>query len=248
MRMRTPFRIIGITLLMAALALAFVVPASASLPDRTYRVTITNLTRGQPLTPVAVATHRTSVDAFTVGEPASLGVKEIAENGNLEPFVSSLQGSSGVSEVVQGTFPLVPEGTPGAAMFPDSVTFEIHATADARRLSWVSMLICTNDGFTGVDGLKLPVLVGESVTAGTAGYDAGTEINTEDFADIVPPCQGLIGVSSGEAGTGVSNPALAEGGVIHHHPGIQGGADLVPAVHGWDVDEPVAEITVERIA
>jgi hypothetical protein len=86
------------------------------------------------------------------------------------------------------------------------------------------------------------------VTTGTAGYDAGTEINTEDFADIVPPCQGLIGVSSGEAGTGVSNPALAEGGVIHHHAGIQGGADLVPAVHGWDVDEPVAEITVERIA
>jgi len=247
MRMRTPFRIIGITLLMTALALAFVVPASASLPDRTYRVTITNLTRGQPLTPVAVATHRTSVDAFTVGEPASLGVKEIAENGNLGPFVSSLQGSSGVSEVVQGAFPLVPEGTPGAAMFPDSVTFEVHATADARRLSWVSMLICTNDGFTGVDGLKLQVLVSESVTVVTAGYDAGTEINTEDFADIVPPCQGLIGVSSGEAGTGVSNPALAEGGVIHHHPGIQGGADLVPAVHGWDVDEPVAEITVERI-
>jgi hypothetical protein len=51
-----------------------------------------------------VATHRTSVEAFTVGEPASLGVKEIAENGNLGPFVSSLQGARGVSEVVEGTF------------------------------------------------------------------------------------------------------------------------------------------------
>lgn len=107
-----------------------------------------------------MATHRTSVDAFTVGEPASLGVKEIAENGNLGPFISSLQGASGVSEVVEGTFPLVPAGTPSAEMFPDGVTFEIHATADARRLSWVSMLICTNDGFTGADGLKLPVHVG----------------------------------------------------------------------------------------
>jgi hypothetical protein len=246
--MRMVHRFIGTALVMAALAVAFVVPANASAPERTYRVTITNLTSGQPLTPVAVATHRMSVDAFTVGEPASLGVKEIAENGDLGPFVSSLQGASGVSEVVEGTFPVVPESTPGAAMFPDSVTFEIHATADARRLSWVSMLICTNDGFTGVDALKLPVNVGQSVTTGTAGYDAGTEVNTEDFADIVPPCQGLIGVSSGEAGTGRSNPALAEGGVIHHHPGIQGGADLVPEVHGWDVDEPVAEITVERIA
>jgi hypothetical protein len=248
MNMQKTHRIAGTILAIAAVTLAFVFPASASAPERTYRVTITNLTSGQPLTPVAVATHQASVDAFTVGEPASFGVKEIAENGNLGPFVSSLQGATGVSEVVEGTFPLVPEGTPGAATFPDTVTFEIHASADSRRLSWVSMLICTNDGFTGVDGLKLPVHLDETVTEGTAGYDAGTEINTEDFADIVPPCQGLIGVSSGEAGTGVSNPALAEGGVIHHHPGIQGGADLVQAVHGWDVDEPVAEITVERIA
>jgi hypothetical protein len=103
------------------------------------------------------------------------------------------------------------------------------------------MLICTNDGFTGVDGVRLPKS-GRTVTFMTAGYDAGTEINTEDFADIVPPCQGLMGVSSGEPGTGTSNPALAEGGVIMHHEGIQGGSDLVPAVHGWR--DPVARITI----
>ena len=45
-------------------------------------------------------------------------------------------------------------------------------------------------------------------------------------------------------GTGTSNPALAEGGVIAHHAGILGGADLVPAIHGWDVNAPVARITV----
>jgi hypothetical protein len=104
------------------------------------------------------------------------------------------------------------------------------------------MLICTNDGFTGVDGTRLPSKVGQTVTLMTAGYDAGTEINTEDFADIVPPCQGLMGVSSGEPGTGTSNPALAEGGVIMHHEGIQGGSDLLPAVHGWR--DPVARITI----
>jgi hypothetical protein len=107
------------------------------------------------------------------------------------------------------------------------------------------MLICTNDGFTGVNSLSLPNKVGDSVTVLTAGYDAGTELNTEDFADIVPPCQGLVGVSSGEPGTGVSNPALAEGGVIHHHPGIAGGADLVPAIHGWT--DPVARVDVTAI-
>ena len=46
------------------------------------------------------------------------------------------------------------------------------------------------------------------------------KVNTEDFADIVPPCQGLIGVGSDDEGTGMSNPDLAEGGVIAHHTGI----------------------------
>jgi len=89
------------------------------------------------------------------------------------------------------------------------------------------MLICSNDGFTGVDSLALPAEIGDRSSMLTAGYDAGTEINTEDFADFVPPCQGLIGVSSGEPGTGTTNPALAEGGVIHHHLGIAGGGDIV---------------------
>jgi hypothetical protein len=125
------------------------------------------------------------------------------------------------------------------------MTFTIRADKGAHRLSWASMLICTNDGFTGVNSLSLPKKAGDSVTALTAGYDAGTELNTEDFADIVPPCQGLIGVSSGEPGTGDSNPALAEGGLIHHHPGIRGGADLLPAIHGWT--DPVARIDVTAI-
>ena len=248
--MRARDRIVAIAVVAGALAAAFVVPAANAEPGdaRTYRVTVTNLTAGQPFTPVLFATHRANVDVFSVGSSASFGVKEIAENGNLAPLAEALGATTGVSEVFQGGAPIVPAGTPGSAMFPDSVTFEISGDRGARSLSWVSMLICTNDGFTGSDSLELPRHVGDSVTAGSAGYDAGTEINTEDFADIVPPCQGLIGVSSGEPGTGTSNPALAEGGVIHHHQGIHGGADLLPEVHGWDVNAPVAEVTVERIA
>jgi hypothetical protein len=244
-------RRIGLTAAVASMLVgAFLAPTAGAAPSdlRTYRVSVTNLTAGQPLTPVLFTTHRAGVDVFTVGTPSSFGVKEIAENGNLAPLAESLEAEGGVSEVFVGGIPLVPEGLPGSAMFPDSVTFEISAELGARRLSWVSMLICTNDGFTGLDSIKLPAHIGDELTALTAGYDAGTEINTEDFADIVPPCQALVGVSSGEPGTGVSDPALAEGGVIHHHEGIVGEADLVPEVHGWDVDEPVAEVVVERIA
>jgi hypothetical protein len=220
-------------------------PAQAEA-RRVYRVTIVNLTSGQPLTPPVVAIHRNGFHVFEVGQPASFGVKEVAENGNNAPLLEALTASPMVGTAVQaGNAPLVPEGTPGAAMFDDQVTFRISAPGWAGLLSFVSMLVCTNDGFTGVDGLPLPLAVGQRTVAMTAGYDAGTEINTEDFADIVPPCQDLIGVSTGEPGATTSNPALAEGGVIHHHEGIQGIADLVPEIHGWT--DPVATIRVQRI-
>jgi len=172
---------------------------------------------------------------------------ELAAHVGFALLLLTALGEDGqVSDLVEAPGgPLVPAGRPGSASFDDSTTFMITADRGANRLSFATMLICTNDGFTGANGLKLPKRVGESVTVSTNAYDAGTELNTEDFADIVPPCQGLIGVSSGEAGTGASNPALAEDGVIHHHAGIAGGSDLLPNVHGWT--DPVARITVTAI-
>jgi hypothetical protein len=228
----------------AAVALA-AAPAADAKRAETFEVTFTDLTGGQPLTPAVAATHRGRNEIFRVGREASFGLKEIAENGNNAPLLARLSSDPDVSDVVEAPGgPLVPAGSPGDAMFGQSTTFSIQAERGARFLSLAAMLICTNDGFTGVNALKLPSKVGDGVTVETAGYDAGTELNTEDFADIVPPCQGLIGVSSGEAGTASSNPALAEGGVISHHAGILGSSDLVPAVHGWDVNAPVARITV----
>ena len=235
----------GFAAVLAAVGLVAVSSAAAKEATE-YEVTITNLTGGQPLTPPAVATHRRPLRVFDVGAPASFGVKEIAENGNLAPLLGAFAASPFVSDFLEAPGgPLVPDGLPGSAMFDDTTSFTITASHNANYLSFVSMLICTNDGFTGVSGLRLPKRVGDSVSVLTNSYDAGTELNTEDFADIVPPCQGLVGVSSGEPGTGTSNPALAEGGVIHMHPGISGIADLIPAVHGWT--DPVALLEIEAI-
>jgi hypothetical protein len=244
--MRPCISALAATLAAATVFLATASLAAADAPVATYEVTITDLTAGQPLTPPIVATHRAATSMFTVGQPASFALKEIAENGNLAPMISQVESDKHVADSAAASAPLVPAGLPGSAMFGDSVTLTVSASEGAKFLSFASMLICTNDGFTGVDSLRLPKDVGDAVIVRSAGYDAGTELNTEDFADIVPPCQGLVGVSSGEPGTGTSNPALAEGGVIHHHPGIVGGADLLPAVHGWT--DPVAEITVERVS
>ncbi len=229
--------------LLGLLTLA-VVPAGAS-SQRTYEVTITNLTSGQALTPPLIATHRGSTHLFQVGAAANSGTQQIAENGNVAPLMAGLAADRGVWSVVAAGAPLVPEGTPMFGTFSDRVTLTIDAGPGAQFLSHESMLICTNDGFTGVDAMKLPNQIGSSVTVHGAAYDAGTEVNTEDFADIVPPCQGLIGDTSGEPGTGMTDPALFEGDVIRHHAGIQGIADLVPTIHGWT--DPVVEITVVRV-
>ncbi|GIK77327.1 MAG: hypothetical protein BroJett022_10170 [Actinomycetes bacterium] len=214
---------------------------------RQYEVSIENLTEGQALTPPVIATHRGRHQVFEVGRPASVGVREIAENGNALPLLAQLTADpfNRITAFAESTGgPLVPGGTPGSAMFADEATLTIRGRA-RDRLSWVSMLVCTNDGLTGVDSLRLPHKVGRSVGARTDAYDAMTEANTEDYADIVPPCQALIGDSSGEPGTGASNPALAEGGVIAHHEGIDGTiGDLDAAIHGWT--DPVARIRVER--
>ncbi|KKK53121.1 hypothetical protein LCGC14_3097960 [marine sediment metagenome] len=219
----------------AALALvAVAVSPTAGQQNVTYNVTIENLTSGQPFTPPVVAAHTSGIDVFEVGQAASPEVLAIAENGNNDPLVALLGGSAAVLDSASGTAPVKP---------CESATITVAAPAGSL-LSVVFMLICTNDGFSGVDSMTLPASGSESVDANA--YDAGTENNTEDFADIVPPCQDLIGVSSDDAGTGETNSALAEGGVIAVHSGIQGGTDLTVSDHGWT--DPVARITVAAAA
>ncbi len=229
----------GLAALACVGALA-VAPAGASGPPvATYEVTIENLTTGQPYTPPIIATHRAATDIFTVGQSASFEIKEIAENGNLGPMMTLLGSDKHVFDTEVALGPL---------LFGGSVTLTVTGAKGANFLLFASMLICTNDGFTGIDSLRLPKEIGEEVVVTTNGYDAGTEDNTEKYADIVPPCQSLHGILPVGPATGTSNPALAEeGGVIHHHDGIQGGvADLTRRTHGWS--DPVAEVTVERVS
>jgi len=232
-----------IALATIGLALTLLVPAEArSEWDTTYKITITNLTAGQPLTPPILVTHTGKTGIFSVGEAASEGIQQIAENGNGAPLLQALGEDTEVHDVVAGTAPLVPANNPGATPFESSATFTITTRGGARYLSFASMLICTNDGFTGLDGVRLPT---NRKTVYAAAYDARTEVNTEDFADIVPPCQGLIGVSSDDMGSGMSNPMLAEDGIVIPHAGINGGIDLVPDVHNWG--DPVTKIEIERV-
>lgn len=203
---------------------------------RDYDVTITNLTAGQPFSPGVLVTHTRHASFFDVGARASEGLRLIAEDGSQSVAIAELTGRPGVLEVVDVNAPIGQAGGP----FPTARTFRIRAAANANRLSLAVMLICTNDGFTGLDGVRLPGGF-KPRTFYAAGYDAGTEANDERSTSVVDACF-AIGPIPGAAD---GNARTSTNGVVTHHPGIQGGADLMPSAHGWR--DPVAQITIQRV-
>ncbi len=212
-------------------------PADAA--SKTYRVTVENLTSGQPFSPGVAITHTKAASLFQVGSAASEGIRAIAEDGDPSVAVAALPNAAGIDQVVALAMPIHRIGGPGA----NALTFEITAAANANRLSLAVMLICSNDGFTGVDSIKLPGGFSAD-TYQTAGYDAGTEANNERFTHIVDPCQ-AIGPVAGSPPIPNGNLRVATSGVITHHPGIQGGGDLLIDQHGWR--DPVARVSVQRL-
>ena len=216
-----------------------------SAGGRRYRVTVANLTRGQPFTPPAVALHQPSVEVFSVGEPANTPTKEIAENGNLQPLVDLIEATDAIRGAAVGEAPLVPDSDPGDTGNPYFASLELSADASATHLSFVAMLNATHDGIVGLDTVSLPEAVNASKTYYANGYDVGTEQNTERFADLVPPARSLIRGETGEGAT-ESDPDIAEDGVITPHPGISGDGDLDPSVYGWR--EPAGLVQVERLS
>jgi hypothetical protein len=236
--------ILGLTSIVALLTVVSLtgIPESDAAQAKMYEVTVTNLTPGQPLTPPLLVTHENDAGFFSVGKMASEELQQLAENGNLDPLVAMLQSKSGVIDIVQGMTPLVPANDPGNTGLNHTETFVVSAEGTTRYLSYASMLVCTNDGFAGLDSIRLPI---NQKTVYAMAYDARTEMNTEDFADLVPPCQVAIGVSSDDEGTGMSNPAISENGIVIPHTGIIGDDDLLQNVHAWG--NPIVKIDIVRM-
>lgn len=250
-----------------AVVLAFAPTALSTLQDNDksvsegkafdYVVTMTDLTTGQPMSPPMAATHRGSGAMWSLGSPSSFALKEIAENGNNAPMYYDLQQArraGTVYDFAQGVStqnfpsPIVPAGRAAPVTpFPQRVSFRIRGNPQADRLSVASMLVCTNDGFTGVNGLALPKAKGGSVTVPLQAYDTGTELNTQLLAHMMPPCQGLIGVpsSTGASGEAVSRPSLAQNGSIGIHTGLTAGVGDLQPIHFWT--GPVGQLTVTRV-
>jgi hypothetical protein len=193
-----------------------------------FEVILENLTpatgegSSQPFSPPVLVTHKSQVRLFKVHRYASDELRQIAEDAVSGPMVEKLKNSNKVFDLVEGK----------EVIFPESkASFMIRAKRGYTKFSLVSMLVNTNDAFTGITKAKLPSH-GEKEYYLYA-YDAGTEKNTELTDHIPGPCCGnpLVRVPTHQR--------------IKYHRGIRGIGDLDPEVYGWH--KKVAKLTIRRI-
>ncbi|MCU0807624.1 MAG: spondin domain-containing protein [Candidatus Contendobacter sp.] len=189
-----------------------------------YEVTITNITRGALFTPILVASHRSGVNLFDLGQPTSADLAILAEDGDIAPLAQALRADSRVVDVANSTGLLEPG---------QSVTVRVAAQS-ADRVSLAAMILPTNDGFIALNGVAAPRFGSE--TYWVPGYDAGSEPNDERCAAIPGPQCGGEGAS----------PSVGGEGYVHVHAGIHGIADLKAEEYDWR--NPVATVTIRKSA
>ena len=176
-----------------------------------YTFTFENLSATQPMTPPVVILHNApgsenAIQFFEVGNTAIGEVISIAEDGVFQPLLDVALGQIGAGTVgaaaaapPEAGGPLTPGATSSVTLTPSSPD---------QVVTIVSMVVCTNDGFTGVDSRPL---ASEQFTAPI--YDAGSESNVLMLDYWVPPCGSD------------ANMTDAEGGLITAHPGQSGSED-----------------------
>jgi len=191
-------------------------------------VTITNITSDQIISPPVVLSHRGNFSLFELGQPASMELAYLAEDGMTDPLTDMLAGESRVYDFAVAD---------GGIMPGSSVTVEVDVAYFFNRISLAGMLVSTNDAFVALDGKYFPAfgLGSQRRMFEAAAYDAGTEVNTESCEHIPgPPC--------GNPGVRVTEGAE---GYVLVHSGIHGIGDLDASAKDWN--NPVALVTVERV-
>ena len=210
--------------LAAAAALALLAIPADAMAAR-YVVTIENLTKpasdgrgGQPLSPPALVIHSAAVDVWEPRGIAPTELAMIAEDGQGTALVEKLRPIRGV--LFADTMP--PVLAPGARR-----KLVVETSGAMNRISAVTMLGSTNDGFTGIDSVRLG---NRRLQFETIAWDAGSERNNELTGFIPGPCCG--------------NPFMRdpEHRPIRRHPGIRGVGEVSRSLYGWT--GPVARWTI----
>ncbi len=222
-------------ILLVAITMPMMVGADQGIArPRTLVIRLDNLTPTQPLTPAVLFTHAAGADFVEAGQVMGVGFRYVAEDGNNEPLIAELQENSAVYYIVEmGNRQVHPLGY-------NEVDIE---APEGARLTLVSMLSCTNDGFITLDSWTVPD--GEAADFGVhvmelSSLDAGSEENTERSIDIVDPCRGAG--RSLEQAQDDGNNRVPTSEVIRPHPGLFGIGSYPKADYEWS--DPVGRLTI----
>lgn len=214
----------------ATMALALFAGSAVAQVD--YEVTITNITPGQTFTPQLVVTHPGDAIIFRLGEPASPELEMLAESGATAPLTEALSAVAMDITTIPGLL------GPG-----EQASVVVSGNPGRGFISVAAMLIPTNDTFVAMNRMKLPR--SGAVQQMVPAYDAGTEYNDQNCANIPGPVCGGEGNSPG--------PNDTDEGFVHIGNGMHelgdedemGNPIIDPKTYDWR--NSVARITVRRM-
>ncbi len=195
--------------------------------EYSYDITITNLTYAQPLSPVGVILHGDS-KMWQMGEMASTALEKLAESGDN-------------SELLNDSNALATKSADGVLVPGSSTTITITTTdANASYLTLATMLVNTNDAFSGLTGVDLSMLtVDMTKSLNLSVYDAGTEANNELAGTIPGPADG---------GTGF-DMTRDDIDLITYHAGVvsqDDGLSTSVLTQAHKFDNPAVNVTITR--
>lgn len=200
----------------------------------TYKVTVTNLTNAQPLSPPAVILHNEQYRLWQSNQPASDALENLAEGGDPSDVIAEADANSYVYSTAAATAPIGPGGSADIMLSTEST--------DMLQLTVATMLVNTNDAFTGRTGWSIGQLsVGQSYSMTTLSYDAGTEGNTEAMGSIPGPA---------DNGEGYNAERASDVNRVYLHPGVitsDDGLSTSVLTQAHKFDNPVSRITVTRV-
>lgn len=214
-----------------------------------YTVTITNLTNGQPFAPASVVAHEPGYYAFVPGETASVALEMMAEGGSVAALLDEASAATQFLDAQQAS------GTPPKSIGTETTLVVPMLDVDNIRLSVLTMLVDTNDAFTGLNAMDISNMeVGQYKSFTTISWDAGTEANIETAETMPGPAAQAAG--GGGAPAGFSEVRDDRMNVVHAHRGVVTSANAEdPSMEGLSTsilnesdrwDNPTAKITVVR--
>lgn len=199
------------------------------------KITITNLTNAMVFKKMLIIAHEEDVKFFEEGEASSSQLSSMANTGEISSLVNITDERN-----LDETYKKMVAGETYTTNLFNLAYKDNTNVLFLPKLSILSQLLPTNDGFIALNALDIPTTTGK-YTYYLNAYDAGIAANTEVAVHITE-------ATTHAGGTGITGTSAE--GFIHIHRGnigdndeFGGDTDIDMKIHRWL--NPVAKVVIE---